>query len=688
MIRQSRFAVCAVLAASLFSTAIAQAPQKPVRNVGVILRNHYDAAQRYQEQGNLSQAEDEYRLFVADALAEIAAGEAHLGEYAKAAPNFDEALDLVPNSPQLRLNYAQAAMAAGDLDHARTLARELIGEEAGNPNGLAEAHEVLGRTLLRMNLDSDARRELEAAMSLSPNFQNGYNLAIACLDLDDEKCADRLFTTMEATYGDTAALHMQFGLAWGESDFQPRAEEEFKKAIAEDPKYPEAHYCLAAVYLEQNEASKVPLAEKQLKEELAITPRDFLTWAALGKLAVSRRDYPEAEKDLATAIELNPKSPDAYLYQGQMYYNDSQSAKAEASLRKAIALTTDPSRNHYQIQKAYYLLGRLLMRQGKQQEAADQMKMAQKYLQSDLSRDKTRLSGMQGPQGLSDTSTTFALKDTDVHPDPEAVRQLQGFRKEIAPAVADSYDNLGVIAATDKDFATAASYFQSAAEWNPALPGLNKNWGRAAFAAARFGDAILPLSSYLTEHPEDRQMRQTLGISQFMTGNYRGCVTVLQPISADLESTPQVAFLYADALVKTGQRQAGVERLTALEKEHPDVPTVHIALGEAYLAGNQARKAVGELQTAVRLSPRNPQAHYYLGEALLAAGDAKSAVPELESAAKLTPQNPAYHRELARACKQDGKNAEAERETQLWHSLQPAPDETATDKSGAATNPN
>lgn len=605
----------------------------------------------------MRQAAAEYRLFLGDVFAELALGEAQLGDYTNAAPYFDSALGLEPNSPQIRLDYARAAMEAGDLDHARTLTRQLLIEEAGNPKGLADVHEVLGRTLLKMNEDQQARAELEAAVALNPDFDNAYNLAVACLDVDDEACADRLFTAMEKTYGDTPQLHMDFGRAWGESDFQPRAEAEFRKVIAEDPNFPEAHYCLAAVYLEENEASRIPLAEQQLKDELAITPRDFLTWAALGKLAVSRRDYPDAEKDLARAIQLNPRSPDAWLYQGQMYYNQNKLAPAEASLRKAVALTTDPSRNHYQIQKAYYLLGRLLMRQGNQQAAAAQMKLAQQYLQSGLARDKARLSGMEGQQGMGAAATTFTLKDPDVHPDPAAVQRMKDFQTEVTPAVADSYNNLGVIAAMNQDFSSAASYFQSAAEWNPALPGINENWGRAAFAAGRYGDAILPLASYLRAHPTDQHMRQALGISQYMTADYRGCVATLQPIAAQLDATPQTAFLYANALIESGQQNAGMVRLTALEKAHPDVPMVHLALGEALLAGHRTKDAVTELQTAVKLDPASPQAHYDLGEALLAAGDAKSAVPELESAVRLAPQVPAYHRELARANKLDGRGA-------------------------------
>jgi len=632
-----RFALSLLLAGLLVPCASAQAPAVAHRDVGAILQGHYDAAERFQSQGRLDLAAAEYRLFLADALAELALGEAQLGDFARAAPYFDTALALEPNSPQLRLDYARAAMDSGDLDHARTLAQQLLREEEGNPKGLAAAHEILGRTLLRMNEDQQARTELEAAMSLNPDFSDAYNLAIACLDMDDDQCADRLFTSLEATYGDTPQIHMEFGRAWGESDFQPRAEVEFKKVIAEDPKFPEAHYCLAATYLEENVPSKVPLAEKELNEELTVTPNDFLTYAALGKLAVVQQNYSAAARYLSRAIELNPKSPDAWLYQGQMQYNQQQWAPAEHSLRQAIQLTTDPARNHYQIQKAYYLLGRILMREGKEKDAAAQMQMAQKFMQSDLSRDRSRLAGMQGQdqQGMGGPQTTLALRDTTANADPAAVQRLAAFQRQMTPAIADSYNNLGVIAASGRDYSAATSWFQSAAEWNPAMPGLNQNWGRAAFAAARFGDAVMPLTSYVSAHSADASMREALGISDYMIRNYRGCVTTLQPLAGQLDSTPQVEVLYADALVKTGQVAAGMERLTGLAKAHPEMGPVHLALGEAYLEAGKPTAAVSELESAVRLEPRNPDYHRALARAYLAAGRPADAQRETRTSQSL-----------------------------------------------------
>ena len=369
--------------------------QTDAQTGGLALQNLYAAAQRSQKNGDMGEAAGDYRTFLAEALREVANSHAQISDYGRASALFDEALTLNPDSLSLKKDYAGTALEAGDLKRAETLARGLLSDYPDDPKDLAQVHQILGRTLHRMNRDQEARKELETAAALDPNFQNEYDLALVCLDLDDDKCAVQIFDGIEASVGDSPALHMMFGRAYGNSDFTPRAVAEFKKVIEEDPHYPNAHYCVAAALLAAGEDEKtLAEAEEELKEELAISPNDFLTYAALGKIEASYHRYPEADRYLRRAIALNPKNPDAFLYQGQMYFDTNRLTEAEADLRQAIKLTTDPSRNHYQIQKAHFLLGRILMQQHHEDEAHAEMKIAQALTENSLSKDRNNLSGM------------------------------------------------------------------------------------------------------------------------------------------------------------------------------------------------------------------------------------------------------------------------------------------------------
>jgi tetratricopeptide (TPR) repeat protein len=625
------------------------------------LQQLYNEAQELQRTGRLNEAAEQYRAFLADALGELAMGYGLAQDYTHATPLFEEALALEPDSPALLIDYARTALAQGNLAHAKTLATEFIQKYPGDRQNLAQAHQVLGRTLLKLNRNQEARKELEAALALDPTFPNGYNLAVACLDLDDEKCAVQIFNEMEKSFGDTPEIHMAFGRAYADSDFQPRAITEFKRAIEENPRLPGAHYLLAAILLatggDENHGKD---AEAELKKEQLISPRDAMTYAALGKIALTRNNYPEAETYLKKAILFGPRSPDAYLYLGQMYFATNRSAEAETALRQCIDLTTDVSRNRYQVQKAHFFLGRILMQKGQQDAAHAEMEISRDLANKTLSQDKSKLAGLLDTSGVASGSknapvpaegTSAALGTPTATPtmDQAALHRVESMREQIRLPVADSYNNLGAIAATNNDYSNAVTYFKHAAVWNPSLEGLDYNWGRAAFAGSQFADAIMPLSRYVKSHPEDTGARSVLAISQFMTGNYPGCLEALEPAIGKSDLAPQAEYVYAESMIRTGQIASGAQRLKALEKLHPEIPDVHRALGETLGQQGEKQRALEELRTAIQLSPSDADSHYDLGKMEHEGGDTAAAIPELEAATRLSPNSEKFHQELADA---------------------------------------
>jgi tetratricopeptide (TPR) repeat protein len=633
------------------------------------LQKQYDEAQEFQRAGKLTEAAGQYRAFLAQALGELAVGYAAVPDYALSAPLFDEALSLEPNSPTLLLDYAQTALTMGDFAHAKTLATEFIGTYPKDRQRLAQAHQILGRALLKLNRDQEARRELETALALDPTFANGYDLAVACLDLDDEKCAVQIFGEMERSFGDTAEIHLAFGRAYGDSDFQPRAIPEFRKAIEENPRLPGAHYLLAAVLLSSgSDQSPLESAEAELRKELAISPRDAMTYAALGKIAVARTNYAEAETYLNRAISLDPQSPDAYLYLGQTYFDTNRFDDAETALRKSVALTTDISRNRYQVQKAHYLLGRILVKKGQPDAAHAEMQINRDLADKALAQDKSKLAGLMETSGSQDSpASTFQLASSGKK-DEAALRNVEAVRDKLKPAVADSYNNLGAIAATNSDYSSAVTYFERASEWNPSLEGLDYNWGRAAFAGSLYTDAILPLSRYVKSHPDDSGARSVLGLSQFLSGKYRDCVETLQPLERT-ELAPQVEYAYASSLVESGQVRAGTERLLALERVHSEIPDVHRALAEALDRQGDQKRAIEELRAAIRLSPQDSGSHYDLGRIELAGGNSTEAISELEAAVRLSPKSKEFHHELADAYTAAHRPADAQKEMEIYAML-------------------
>ena len=596
-----------------------------------ILQYHYATAQKYQAAHQWEAAKQQYRIFLADALGELAIAQAHGNEYETAAANFDAALQLAPNSPALLVEYSELALHSGRLARAEKLANEIIQRYPKNTNAAARAYSVLGRTLLKEHKSADARKALEKAVALNSDFQNGYNLAVACLDLEDAKCAEKVFSQLEAGYGDKAILHMLFGQAYMDSDFQAKAVGEFQQAVAEDPKMPGAHYSLAAAYLVSGQ--NVPAAEAQLRQEIAMFPKEAMAHAALGHLEAGQQNYAAAEKELLTAAALDPKDADTFFYLGQLYATMHETAKAEAALRKSIALTTDITHNHDQVQKAHYLLGRLLLQSGDRAAAQKQLAISQSMMNQNLSRAREQLANYydQGSGGAGNTKAPVvktAVMETKAS--EEAAQAAAGFATRMRPVIANSYNSLGAIAGMQGDVESAYEYFSQAKRWDPVMPGLDENLGRAAFSSYHFGAAIAPLTDYVSLHPNDETMRAALGVSLYMTNDYARAKAALQPVMQSGKVTDEVAYIYAECQLKTGQTAEGIAGLKALAAKLPQEENPRLALGEAYAAEGDTSHAIEELRVAEKLNEKDPQVHLDLAKAYEKAGQQQAAARETQ----------------------------------------------------------
>jgi tetratricopeptide (TPR) repeat protein len=577
------------------------------------LQQQYDAAQRAQTAGDMTVAAEHYQSFLAGTLQKLAEGHAHIGDYPGAAKLFEKALAVEPagSSDKVRLAYAQAALVSRDMPKAKSLAETMLVENPKN----AEAHLVLGEALLETDSNKDAQKQLEEAVALDSNYKNGLALATADLALDDTKDAGLLFAEMSKGFGDQAAIHVDFGRAYAEAGYPDLAIAEFEKALAKDPKFPEAHYCLGASYLLSQGETGFAKATAEFNRELSLNHDDYFSLSQLGYIALTQHNFIEAETYLKRAASLDPSNPDNPLLLGQVYIQLHEPAQAEQAFRQAIALTVDLSRNHYQVQRAHYLLGRLLVQTGHLDEAKQQMQISGDLLKQNMLRDQARLKG--APISEAPSISPLQHPPEPVPVDAKAKQGLDSFTTQVAPALADSYNNLGAIAASGNDFAIATGYFEEAASWSPALDGLDYNWGRAAFSANFYAQAVPPLKRYLTTHPQDQGMRRILGISLFMTNNYRDVVDTLRPLEPQLAATPQVAYMYARSLVLTGDYDYGVARLRNLSKTNPSIGEIHRTLGEAYAGHGDYQHAADELRAAIQLNAADDEAKSQLALALV-----------------------------------------------------------------------
>jgi tetratricopeptide (TPR) repeat protein len=549
--------------------------------------------------------------------------------------------------------------------------------------------------MLELGEHQEALAQFKLAAELRPSLDTSTQLASAYLVLGDQLNAAKILDEMPKKYGDTAALHMKLGSIYGNSKFFDAATNEFKKAIAREDHIRGAHYSLGATYMMQWGEPAYDKAEAEFRKELAIDPENTLVYMPLGRILMSRHLYAEAEANLKHAVESNPQSVATYITLGQLYKEVGKTPEAEHAFRKSIALTLDPSTNDYEVEQAHFWLGRLLADSGNTAEGHKELDIARNLLFLKEQSVESRLSG--------NSLVQMSLEKTHAA-DPDKLAALKTFEKQSGPVIASSYANLGANAANAGEYSNASSYFEQAEKWNPAIPGIDESWGRAAFAAREYAKAVLPLSRTLALHAADAHVRGMLGLSLCLVQDYARAVKVLQPIEEKVSAIPELAISYAGAIAITSGSNQGLARLESLEQANPEIPLAHYLLGEAYASKKQYSQSADELRIALRLDPSNAEAknalvttflalgqktdalhilseladsesedgdvHYRLAQLQIELGLAKDAIGTLETAIRLNPNVAAYHEELAEAYRNNAQPEEADRESRQLETFQ------------------
>ena len=134
---------CGTLALLCFlhiSSSQAQQSVRPRAAAGEsVLERRYKAAQTFQASRELDKAAEQYRIFIADTLGQIALVRARAGESDRATKNFDQALKLVPAFPSLQLEYARVSLDARRPEKAKQLAADVVRQQPADAMIAAKA---------------------------------------------------------------------------------------------------------------------------------------------------------------------------------------------------------------------------------------------------------------------------------------------------------------------------------------------------------------------------------------------------------------------------------------------------------------------------------------------------------------------------------------------------------------------
>jgi tetratricopeptide (TPR) repeat protein len=657
---------------------------KSAEDPAALLKRSFESARAALAAGALPGAERHYHQTIALGLRQLANLSVSESRFEEATRELDEALKFAPGDADLTVDAAVACFRAGDVKKARELAEAAA---TANPRH-ARARNVLGRVDLYRGDFEAAIRELQASVSLDNNFETSYFLGIAYLKAKRFPDAQQWFQHLQVAMGDSAAIHVLIGRAYSIAHFPESAVEEFRKAIQLDPTYPHAHGLLGYSILEFRGEEAYPQARREFERELKLHPDDYNALLLLGISAVALRDFPAAEAALLHAKRLRPDEFFAYLYLGETYSETKRFPLAVNTLERYIRLVPNPEEVPRDVSRAYYLLGQSLRRLGRLEEAQKALANSQRFREAKFRYDakhifdepaapsggdshtSDRIAGLLESGAPDDRKASEAIVQGGVPGNPAAPQPMQNplatetkaakqYRAFASEILASSFNDLGVMRAQASNFTDAAEYFKQAATWNPSLPGLNRNWGLAAYRAQLYSESIPPLERQLAASPDDVFVRQLLGLSYFLTVNFAKTVDVLHPFLKQPPDDPGLLFAWGTALVRTRQTESAKAIFQLLLEQNASNPAVHLLLGQAFAQQDDFAGALTELRTALQLDPRLTEAHFYIGLIHLRQSDFDSAAAEFRSELEVHPADPAASYHLGYVLFQRGQVEEA-----------------------------
>src|SRR6266568_3551944 len=611
------------LPCSVLSTAemAAQESAKPASEANSP-QQAFQSAQTFQVAGDYERAAAAYREAVSGALQQLGNLRVSHKEYAEGIDLLARAVQVAPARVAARVDLAIAHFEARDFDKAKTEIEAALQRE---PKDL-RALNLAGKIYFMKGDFSAAANRLESALRLQPDFDTGYLLALADLELKNPIPAGVIFDEMQASSQPSASMHVLIGLAYRETGYLDQAAIHFAKAIELEPRKSRVRSSLGLTYYLQGPQNYAK-AREQFLAELTKTPDDYNSQYYLGMIAEKEQKPSESERWFELVAAARPDDPDAFFRLGQASLEAGHLEKAVAALQKSLALTSREG-GHADAAEVHELLGQTLEELGRHAEAESELAQAKQVRSQQAGRDPP-----QAPDTSTGSGETAAMSGSRQQelrsmlmraphgPELPNSREAE-YVKRVSAMLGEAYHNLGVIDARAGHYSNAEEEFAEAARWNPKIESLDRNWGLAAFRAARYEHAIGPLERLLRQTPKDANVRQMLGLSYYMTDQFTKSAETFRPILDALPENPGLLYAAGVALVRSGDAATGGRLFSRMLDHGANSPEVHLLVGQAHYGQSQY-----------------PEAHYFIGMVYFKQGKLDQAVQELSAELSVNPRS-------------------------------------------------
>ncbi len=241
----------------------------------------------------------------------------------------------------------------GDFLKAAVSFKKALDEDPGDN----EAVQLMGLSYYLAGRPAEAIGPLEKVQTWYPsaNVDAAYILGICYIQTKDYSSARKAFAKMFDVPGDSAASYLFTARMLLRQDFGPVAEEYAQKAVALDPKLPQAHFLLGELYVYH---SKIPEAIAEFQKELELNPSYAAAYYKLADAYSRVQKFEEAERLLQRSIWLDATSTGPYILLGKVLEKKGEAELAVRALQHALAMDPNNPIPHHLLGQAYRDLGR------------------------------------------------------------------------------------------------------------------------------------------------------------------------------------------------------------------------------------------------------------------------------------------------------------------------------------------
>jgi tetratricopeptide (TPR) repeat protein len=571
-----------------------------------------------------------------DIEASFRAGQAALrqGDYGRAVEDFNKVLALDPTLVEAEVNLGLAYQSLLDYDAA---VRDLAHALRERPN-LAGINVIVGMDYIKLGSPDKAAPYLRHALELDPssrdaheamalyhltheNFQGAAEQYRKVADLNPDKAealfkighqyvelAARLAYRGARLYPDSSWGHRFLGDMLFERDRWENAAEEYKKALAIEPRQSGLHMLLGEAYLH---TGKLEDAETEFHRELQLDSRYEGAWFGLANVQLAKGQAVEA---LASVDAVWKNSPEFLNANPELPAIELPRETAQNSISR-LADQPEGAAKHLLLAALY--------------ASVNEHNLSERELQS-FQRD---LSMWQ--------QTSHAT--SHAHPDPNSCKLHQYSRciallQEAKPLTWSAYLLLG------KTYFTLQHY-ERAAEALAQVHGNKSANSEASYWLERTYQALgaesyAQLEESFPDSWRTHQLRaEDFALRQDRDNTIREYQAALHLRSDEAELHEALGEFYLDDR-SDPDAQSELEKSQALDPSR--AKTLYL-LGRLYILDNENEKAVPVLYRALQLQPNLSDADSLLGTAYIRMGKFADAIPRLEKAAPLDHMGNIYY---------------------------------------------